>query len=407
VIATITVGEQRGVLHDSMATGEAATAIFEGLCRGGGTGVTGEQGRVLYQTYPGFEEHCNVEGLSPRPVRLEQTNSTVPFGDRLMVKVFRQLEPGLNAELEVGAYLTQHARRGLAPRLLGSASYQGPTGDSTTLAVVHEFVPNEGAAWDLFRGHLDKLFEQALAAHLEAPPVPAEHLFDLAGQTPPAKLTERIAGQLRHARLLGQRTGELHVSLAAGLGPAFQRETFTSMHQQSLFQGSRALLARSLRRLEPAARRAARGRPRLGARAGRGPGTDRGAAAPGDQQDHRGGARAGARRPAPRPGALHRRRLRHHRLRGRAAASAARAALPAAAAARRVGHVALVLLRRREQPARGQPAAAGPGRAAAPGPTPGAPGWAPPISPATSSTPSRPAWCRRPPPTAACSSIFT
>jgi maltose alpha-D-glucosyltransferase/alpha-amylase len=242
VVARVTVGELSGVMYDSMATGEAAAALFDGLCRG--DEASSELGRVTYDTSATFREHCAVEGLAPRPVRLEQTNSTVPFGDRLIVKAFRQLETGINAELEVGSYLTQHARRGLTPRLLGSASYVGGGGETMTLAVAHEFVVNEGPAWDLFRNYLGTLFDRVLAAHLQAPPTLEGHILDLVGQLPPAVLAEMIPGQLRHARLLGQRSGEMHVTLAAGLGPAFQREMFTMMHQQSLFQGARALLAR-------------------------------------------------------------------------------------------------------------------------------------------------------------------
>jgi maltose alpha-D-glucosyltransferase/alpha-amylase len=242
VIAHLETDAGPGVLYDALATGEAAAAIFDGLCSG--TTLSGEVGRLTFQPAPGFLAHCGSEPLAPRAVRLEQTNSTVPFGDRLLVKVFRQLEPGANAEVEVGTFLAERGRPGLAPRVLGTASYTPPGGEPAAVAIVHAFVANQGTAWELFLGHLQALFDQVLPQHVDPPPTPALHLFDLAAQPPPAALAERVPAQLRHARLLGQRTGEVHATLATGTSPAFAPERFTMMHQQSLFQSARSLLAR-------------------------------------------------------------------------------------------------------------------------------------------------------------------
>jgi maltose alpha-D-glucosyltransferase/alpha-amylase len=128
--------------------------------------------------------------------------------------------------------------------VLGSATCSAAAGESMTLAVVHEFIANEGTAWDLFDGLLDKLYETVLPQHLEAAPVPEAHLLDLVAEPPPELVCRYLAGHLRHARLLGQRTAEVHLTLAGGREPGFGPEPFTMMYQQSLFQGARGLLAR-------------------------------------------------------------------------------------------------------------------------------------------------------------------
>src|SRR5690606_24683316 len=43
-----------------------------------------------------------------RPVSAEQSNTSVVLGDRLMLKVFRKLEDGVNPDLEVTRFLQDH-----------------------------------------------------------------------------------------------------------------------------------------------------------------------------------------------------------------------------------------------------------------------------------------------------------
>jgi maltose alpha-D-glucosyltransferase/alpha-amylase len=233
----------RGVLYDALVTGEAASAILEAL-RTGRTSAPGEVGELVFTPAPELADVVGPNAPVPRPTQLEQTNTTVPFGDKVLVKVFRQLEAGVNAELEMGSYLTGAARN-LTPSVLGSVTYRPSGGESATLAVTHEFVPNQGPAWDLFLSHLDTLFNQALSARLQAPAPPWAHLLELVGAEPPSSLTEVSGAALRHARRLGVRTGEVHAVLARAKGPAFAAEKFTTMYQQSLFQGARTLLVRT------------------------------------------------------------------------------------------------------------------------------------------------------------------
>jgi maltose alpha-D-glucosyltransferase/alpha-amylase len=254
VVARVELGGQapaKGVLYDSLATGDAASALLAGLR---GTAVaSGEVGGLAYASSPALRDCCGDAELTGRAVRFEQTNSTVPFGDKLMLKVFRQLEPGVNAEIEVGAYLTEHAP-GLTPRVLGSVTYEQPGAEPTALAVAHAFVANQGTAWDLFADHVDAVFDQVLTAPPPLPPLPPAHVLDRVGAEAPAEVVALMAGDLRHARRIGQRTGEIHALFARGVARDFAPERFSPMHQQSLFQGARALLVRTgetLARLRP------------------------------------------------------------------------------------------------------------------------------------------------------------
>ncbi|HYV00822.1 MAG TPA: phosphotransferase, partial [Actinomycetota bacterium] len=67
-------------------------------------------------------------------------------------------------------------------------------------------------------------------------------LVELADMEPPGLAHELFGTYLESARLLGQRTGELHLALAADESdPAFAPEPFTSHYQRGMFQSMRAL----------------------------------------------------------------------------------------------------------------------------------------------------------------------
>ena len=62
-----------------------------------------------------------------RPVGVEQSNSSIVFGDELILKVFRRLEPGVNPELELLRFLSEREFPHIAP-LAGWYEYAGPAG---------------------------------------------------------------------------------------------------------------------------------------------------------------------------------------------------------------------------------------------------------------------------------------
>jgi maltose alpha-D-glucosyltransferase/alpha-amylase len=77
---------------------------------------------------------------------------------------------------------------------------------------------------------------------MEELPFPQTPLLELAEQDLPAVVSEIIGPYLESARLLGQRTGEMHVFLASSSDrPEFNPEPFSKLYQRSLYQSMRNL----------------------------------------------------------------------------------------------------------------------------------------------------------------------
>ena len=85
-------------------------------------------------------------GGTERRLDVEQSNTSVVLGDRLILKLYRLLEPGENPDLEVGAFLTD-AGFGDTPAVVGALRY-APTGrQPAAAAMLQAFVPSRGDAW--------------------------------------------------------------------------------------------------------------------------------------------------------------------------------------------------------------------------------------------------------------------
>jgi maltokinase len=82
-----------------------------------------------------------------RPMGVEQSNTSLVFDDRLVLKLYRRLEPGINPELELLRFLTEHGFPNI-PALEGWAQYLGKPMDAT-LATLQHFVASEGDGWKL------------------------------------------------------------------------------------------------------------------------------------------------------------------------------------------------------------------------------------------------------------------
>ncbi len=128
---------------DSVADPELARELLRRI--DAGSQFDGEEGCFR------FERVQSAEPVSPdapaRPVGVEQSNSSIVFGDQTVLKVFRKLEPGINPELELLQFLTRQQFEHIAP-LQGWYEYEGRS-FSATLGVAQRFFPDARGGWEL------------------------------------------------------------------------------------------------------------------------------------------------------------------------------------------------------------------------------------------------------------------
>jgi maltose alpha-D-glucosyltransferase/alpha-amylase len=237
--------EARGLLYDALGPPNFAEAILGAIARrrraAGGTG-----------TLVGSTTRAFARLRGPETVRLEaqlsvaeQSNNSVIFGERLMLKVFRRLEEGVNPELEVGRFLTEKTTFSQIAPLAGSLEYRRAKGEPVTIAILQGYVPNQGDAWQYTLNTVTHFFTGPELVGL-VPPTAPRSLVEASRQEPSEIATRTVGGYLESARLLGRRTAELHAALSSDpLDPAFAPERISPLDQRSVYQSISGLSMRA------------------------------------------------------------------------------------------------------------------------------------------------------------------
>jgi trehalose synthase-fused probable maltokinase len=155
-----------------------------------------------------------------RVLTAEQSNSSLLYGDRAFVKIFRRIQSGVNPDAEILRFLSEERKFRHVPAYLGSLERPDASGVSTLLAIATAAVRNRSDAWSFALSELKDFY--ARTGH-GAPSDPA-HIRSVVGDA----MLGRIAQ-------LGTRTGELHVALAGvTANPDFAPEPLTKADFETL-----------------------------------------------------------------------------------------------------------------------------------------------------------------------------
>jgi len=185
--------------------------------------------------------------LAPSRSSAEHSNTSIFYGDRLILKLYRRQQPGPNPESELNRYLTETANFDGVPPFAGTIEYEHAGGDSSTLAVLQGLVANEGDGWTLTLEELERYYENCARV-----PLPEDletndgaDLVSLSAQPPSPMAHDHVGIALDSMARLGKRTAALHQALAApSAASAFSPEPLTSDDLNSLLADLREKAAK-------------------------------------------------------------------------------------------------------------------------------------------------------------------
>jgi maltose alpha-D-glucosyltransferase/alpha-amylase len=189
-----------------------------------------------------------VTSAVPSTLRAEQSNTSIVYGDSLVLKLFRRPQEGVNPDLQIGTYLTE---KGFAhtPAVAGHIEYRSSRDQSRTLAILQGYVANQGDAWGFTLNMLDRYFEQIVAhdVTLGGAPVAEGSLMELAMAEPPEAIMQLSGFYQTAMRTLGKRTAQMHLVLSEKSNdPEMAPERFTRLYQRSLYQSMRSICRRNM-----------------------------------------------------------------------------------------------------------------------------------------------------------------
>ena len=133
-------------LRDPAAIAVLADALATGLSAGG----------LRFRTESGAELPA---GMAGRALSVEQSNTSVVLGEKLLLKVFRRVSPGLNPDLELHRALAAAGCSSIAP----VRGWLECTVDCerTTLAMAQDYAANSADGWRMALTSVRDLFAEA------------------------------------------------------------------------------------------------------------------------------------------------------------------------------------------------------------------------------------------------------
>jgi maltose alpha-D-glucosyltransferase/alpha-amylase len=159
-----------------------------------------------------FGEVRGAEPMGARTASAEQSNTSILYDQKMILKLFRRLQAGENPDIEIGRFLTEVAHFPRIAAFLGEIDLQRGDGEHTATAMLQELVANEGDGWQWTLEELARFYEAV--ATCPAPKDEGEAATFLHDGRVSGEAEEHAGLYLGAAELLGHRTAEMHLALS-------------------------------------------------------------------------------------------------------------------------------------------------------------------------------------------------
>lgn len=176
-----------------------------------------QEGKLRFLSLPGRLESRELTSI--KRISTEQSNTSIIYDNKFILKAFRKLSFGLNPDFEVPYYLTTATSFRYVPRVAGFIEYLPQAEAPVSIGVLQDFMQNEGDGYNVTLDHVREFFNNLRKYR-------AENQVQAGDK---AALTRQLAGEYPVlAYRLGQITGEMHNALASETDqPKFKPEPIT------------------------------------------------------------------------------------------------------------------------------------------------------------------------------------
>ena len=253
-ITALSLGEVEGVLCDAVYFEEFRTLLFELMSNrarvngANSSQLVGLRGSGITKSSP-----PRADLFPSRVATVEQNNTSILYGDRLLFKMYRKLEEGANPEPEILRYLGGKKKFRNVPTYAGGIEYRVDSGKVYDIGVLQTYVSCHGDAWRNTLTSLAQFIEHLLSHKQDLPKLPAclPSLLEVVDSGIPEEFRDLVRGlHLEMALLLGKRTAEMHKALASrSTDSDWSMKEFSTLYQRSIFQSMRGLVKKNFQAL--------------------------------------------------------------------------------------------------------------------------------------------------------------
>ncbi len=246
ILAVLQIGDTKGILYDGIYNEAFRSSLLSLIVQN--RKISAEHGEISSITSKKLGRWFKSLAIEQsRVLKAEQSNSSLLYDDKLFLKLYRRLESGKNPDPEIIRFLSEQTKFENVPLFAGSLEYKQENKEPQVVALLQQFIPNEGNAWELTLSSISQYFERVLAKEIQ-PDFKFSPFFDAEPEDFDQELLDLIGGvTLEQAFHLGSRTGEMHLALASSSeNKDFAPEPFSKLYQRSLYQALRSAAIQSL-----------------------------------------------------------------------------------------------------------------------------------------------------------------
>jgi len=217
-ILPISIRGQEGFIIDAINLESFRKVVFERIL----TAIPNDRTRVQYHKSLLFD---NCEYESSRFMGLEQSNTSIVFNERYVLKFFRRIYADRNPDYEMSRFLSEKKDFKNTPAYLGSIQIKDHENTNITIALMQELVPNEGDAWEYMLKELHNVFLNLDHKNINIDKLPRTEEFQRLNisDVPPQIIDWVGLNIFNKIQTLAKRTSEMHIAL----GSEFEDTAFT------------------------------------------------------------------------------------------------------------------------------------------------------------------------------------
>lgn len=220
-ILPISIKNQNGYIIDAINLEAFRKLVYERIA----TSLPKDTTKVQYHKSALFKD---LVYKSSRFMGLEQSNTSLIYNDKYVLKFFRRIFADINPDYEMSRFLSEKKEFQNTPSYLGSINLVDSDNDYITIGLMQEMVPNQGDAWDYMLKELHPVFLNLESKNIDVSALPNPELFQRleVNDIPPQIIDWAGLNLFTKVQKLAKRTAEMHIAL----GSEFEETAFTPTH---------------------------------------------------------------------------------------------------------------------------------------------------------------------------------
>jgi maltose alpha-D-glucosyltransferase/alpha-amylase len=244
IIATLVVGTEEGVLVDALFTPELQLSLINRMAAS--DTIEFANSAIEFSAGENLKAQLLKMPYLKSKIHTEDGFTAISYDNGFLLKMYRKIDPTTNPDLEVTKYLSGTAKFEFVPKFAGSIEWKFEN-DTIALGMLQALIENHGDAYNFMLTRINNYIERVLAnnkGQLESIELKGSLTEPVAYDELPYELQILLGGTASEkARMIGIRTGEMHLALTGGAAVKdFAPEDFSLHYQRSLFASMQSLV---------------------------------------------------------------------------------------------------------------------------------------------------------------------